>query len=129
MQYVDRWEQYIHQRFGEMRTDGQRRRLRLVKDLSKASIKILPNDDFYPLSELKPVSRSRLRMLSPELAEAYAHKTERTLSRDLNALEKMDLVWSDGEGWWPNSDSVLAFMPPQVRADADSIGGGMHRSW
>jgi Fic family protein len=129
MQYLDRWEQYIHQRFGEVTTDSRRRQLRLIKDLSKASIQVLPQHTLYPLPWIEPVPRSRLRMLSPELAEAYARKTERTLSRDLNALEKMGLVWRTDDGWWPNSDSVLGFMPPQVRAEADGIGGGMHRSW
>jgi len=129
MQYVDRWEQYIHQQFGETRTDSRRRQLRLVKDLSKASIEVLPNHHLYPLPRIGPVPRSKLRMLSPELAEAYARKTERTLSRDLNALERMGLVWRSEDGWWPNSDSVLGFMPPQVRAEADGLGGGMHRSW
>jgi Fic family protein len=119
MQYVDRWEQYIHQQFGEASTDSQRRQLRLVKDLSKASISIVPH---HPLPSLDPIPRGRLRHLSPELAEAYAHKTERTLSRDLNALERMGLVWRSEYGWWPNSDSVLGFMPAQARAhDGDSF--------
>jgi len=130
MQYVDRWEQYIHQQFGETRTDSQRRQLRLIKDLSRASIETLPNHQLYPLPWIEPVPRSKLRMLSPELAEAYAHKTERTLSRDLNALERMGLAWRSEDGrWWPASDSVLGFMPPQVRVEADGLGGGMHRSW
>ena len=130
MQYVDRWEQYIHQQFGETRTDSRRRQLRLVKDLSKASIDVSPSHPLYPLPWIEPVPRSKLRLLSPELAEAYAHKTDRTLSRDLNALERMSLIWRSEDGsWWPNSDSVLGFMPPQVRAEADGLGGGMHRSW
>jgi len=125
MQYLDRWEQYIHQRFGEVTTNSQRRQLRLIKDLSKASIQVVPHHLLYPLPQIKPMPRSKLRKLSPELAEAYAQKTERTLSRDLNALEKMELVWRNEDGWWPSSDSVLAFMPPQVREE----WGAMHRSW
>jgi len=113
MQYLDRWEQYVHQRFGETRTDAQRRQLRLVKDLSKASIETPPN---HPLPRLSPIRRGRLRRLSPDLAEAYASKTERTLTRDLNALERMGLIGRMEDGWIPNSDSVLAFMPPQARA-------------
>jgi Fic family protein len=113
MQYVDRWEQYLHQRFGETRTDGQRRQLRLVKDLSKASIVTVPH---HPLPSLRPIPRGQLRRLSPALAEAYAKKTERTLTRDLNALERMGLIVRSEHGWLPDSDSVLAFMPPQARA-------------
>lgn len=112
MQYVDRWEQYLHQRFGETRTDSQRRKLRLVKDLSKASIQTSAR---RPLPDLKPIPKGELRRLSPELAEAYAGKTERTLARDLNALERDGLIRRWKEGWVPNSDTVLAFMPPQAR--------------
>jgi Fic family protein len=119
MQYVDRWEQYVHQRFGETSTDAQRRQLRLVKDLSKASIEATPN---HPVPNLQPKSRAELRRLSPDLAEAYAGKTERTLTRDLNALERMELILRTPEGWIPRSDSVLAFMPPQARSrDRDNL--------
>lgn len=119
MQYVDRWEQYVHQRFGETRTDGQRRQLRLVKDLSKASIVTVAH---HPLPSLSPIPRGQLRRLSPALAEAYAKKTERTLTRDLNALEGMGLIVRSERGWFPDSDSVLAFMPPQARArDGDEF--------
>lgn len=119
MQYLDRWEQYVHQRFGETSTESRRRQLRLVKDLSKVSIKTAPN---HPLPRLLPVARNQLRRLSPELAEAYARKTERTLSRDLNALERQELISRTPEGWVPNSDTVLAFMPPQIRAgDGDEL--------
>lgn len=119
MQYVDRWEQYVHQRFGDTSTDSQRRQLRLVKDLSKASIETVPH---HPLPFLRPIPRGKLRLLSPTLAEAYAHKTERTLSRDLNALERMGLIYRSERGWYPDSDSVLAFMPPQARArDGDEF--------
>jgi Fic family protein len=116
MQYVDRWEQYLHQRFGETRTDSQRRQLRLVKDLSKASIQRTPQ---HPLPRLKPIPKGELRRLSPALAEAYASKTERTLTRDLNALERDGLIWQWEGGWVPNSDAVLAFMPPQARTHDD----------
>jgi Fic family protein len=116
MQYVDRWEQYVYQRFGEARTDGQRRQLRLVKDLSKASIEERPS---HPLPDLRPIPKEEIRRLSPALAEAYARKTERTLTRDLNALEQEGLILHWDEGWVPNSDSVLGFMPPQARARGD----------
>jgi hypothetical protein len=85
----------------------------LVKDLSKISIQTMPN---HPLPNLEPVPRAKLRRLSADLAEAYAGKTERTLSRDLNSLERMGLILRRPDGWVPSSDSVLAFMPPQARS-------------
>lgn len=119
MQYVDRWEQYVHQQFGETSTDSRRRQLRLVKELSKVSIQTVPG---HPLPSLHPIRRGQLRRLSPALAEAYAKKTERTLTRDLNTLEKEGLIFRTEIGWYPNSDSVLAFMPPQARArDGDEF--------
>jgi hypothetical protein len=109
----------VHQQFGETSTDSRRRQLRLVKDLSKASIQTVSN---HPLPSLRPVPRGELRRLSPALAEAYAQKTERTLTRDLNSLERMGLIFRSERGWYPNSDSVLAFMPPQARArDGDEF--------
>lgn len=116
MQYVDRWEQYVYQRFGETRTDSRRRQLRLVKDLSKASIQGTPR---HPLPSLREIPKEEIRRLSPALAEAYAHKTERTLTRDLNALEHEGLIEYWETGWVPSSDSVLAFMPPQARRRDD----------
>lgn len=119
MQYVDRWEQYVYQRFGEAKTDARRRQLRLIKDLSRASIEATPN---HPVPTLRAKTRGEIRRLSPELAEAYAGKTERSLTRDLNALERMELIRRTPEGWIPRSDSVLAFMPPQARSsDRDSL--------
>jgi hypothetical protein len=109
----------VHQQFGEMSTDSRRRQLRLVKELSKASIQTVPG---HPLPSLQPIRRGQLRQMSPALAEAYAKKTERTLTRDLNTLEKDGLIFRTEFGWYPNSDSVLAFMPPQARArDGDEF--------
>ncbi len=109
MQYADRWEQLVHQTFGEIRSDPDRRRLRLVKDLSRASI--VPADG-VGLPDLKPIPRSELRHLSPQLAELYAAKTDRTLTRDLDELVSRDLIRRQDGGYVPASHRVLAFMAP-----------------
>lgn len=45
------------------------------------------------------VEKSAIRRLTPEIAEQYAGKEERTLSRDLGALERLDLIeYIDGRG-------------------------------
>jgi Fic family protein len=108
MQYVDRWEQYVYESFGEIHSDSERRRLRLLKDLSHVSIK---RDEDHPLPALIPVSRDEIRHLSPKLAELYAGKTDRTLSRDINALLERGLIERRTRGYVPASDQVLAFMP------------------
>lgn len=108
MQYLDRWQQYLHECFGEIRSDSERRRLRLVRDLSEAGIQ---RDEDHPLPDLVPVSREAMRHLSPQLAELYAGKTERTLSRDLNALLERGLIERRPGGYVPAVDQILAFMP------------------
>jgi Fic family protein len=108
MQYVDRWEQFVYETFGEIRTESERRRLRLVKDVSRASI--VPADG-VGLPKREPVPRHELRHLSPQLAELYAGKTERTLSRDLEELVERGLLQRVEGGYEPASNRVLAFMP------------------
>jgi len=107
MQYEDRWEQYVYQRFGPLSTESQRRRLRLVKDISRASM--VTAGDALPM--LIGVPRSRLRLLTPELAALYSTKTDKTLTRDLNAVLDMGLIERRREGYVPASDIVLAFAP------------------
>lgn len=97
-QFADRWEQYVYQRFGEVKTVSARRRLRLMLDISRHG---------------EPVPRSALRHLTPSLAEMYATKTEKTLTRDLNVLRKMDLVRTMRPGYLPNDQVILGFMPPR----------------
>jgi hypothetical protein len=46
----------------------------------------------------EPIPRKGLPALSPELAQAYAG-TERTLSRDVNALKEMGLIERVPKGW------------------------------
>lgn len=108
MQYIDRWEQFVYETFGEIRTESERRRLRLVKDISRASI--VPADGIgFP--ERMPIARAELRHLSPQLAELYARKTERTLTRDLDDLIERTLIRRRRDGYVPASDRVMAFMP------------------
>jgi Fic family protein len=95
-QFADRWEQYVYQQFGEGKTESQRRRLRLVLDISAA---------------IKPVPRSEMTRLTPELAAMYATKTDKTLTRDLNVLRKMDLLRRQRAGYVPRNDVILGFMP------------------
>jgi len=109
MQYADRWEQFVYETFGEIKGTAERRRLRLVKDVSRASI--VPADGVgFPT--LKPIARGELRHLSPQLAELYAGMADRTLTRDLDELLRRDLIERRPEGYVPASDRVLAFMAP-----------------
>jgi Fic family protein len=94
-QYSDRWEQFIYQTFGDTHTQAKERQRRLVLELSKHD---------------GPVPRRDLVRMTPELFEAYLG-TERTLSRDLNALERLGLIRRTRAGWIPEREQIMAFQP------------------
>ncbi len=107
-QFSDRWEQYVYETFGELRTKADRRRLRLVLDLTKE------HEETF-----EPVRKRALRRLSPALSEAYAGKTEKTLTRDLNAVLSMGLLGAEGGGYVPRDWIILAFRPDRRDADGE----------
>lgn len=95
-QFADRWEQYVYQQFGRTTTPARVRQRHLVLEMSKADA---------------AVSRVELRRLSPELVEMYHGKTEKTLTRDINALSEMELVRRVSAGYVPNKGVIEAFHP------------------
>jgi Fic family protein len=106
-QFEDRWEQYIYETFGgDTRTPARARQLRLILELSKLAV---------------AVPRPKLTTLTPELAAAYAGKTSKTLSRDLNALKKMGLVVRVRGGFEPNRNAILAFLPLRKRSGLGAV--------
>ncbi len=90
------WENYVHEVFRDRNKPADIRRRHLVLDLSEQD---------------RPVRRQQLRRMTPRLAEAYATKTDKTLSRDLNTLLEMDLVKRDSDGVVANKEKILAFLP------------------
>jgi Fic family protein len=99
-QFDDRWEQYVYRRFGELRTETDRRRLRLTLELSKR----------HPES----VARSDIPILDPRLARAYAQKTAKTLTRDLNAIRKLGLIERTSDGYRAQKDVIRGFQPKRI---------------
>jgi Fic family protein len=102
-QREDRWEQYVYQQFGELRSEADRRRLRLVLEVSRAA-----RDQGHP------VPRSEIRWLTPKLSQAYDGKTDKTLTRDLNAIRDLELLARTRRGYEPNEQVLLGFLPPSV---------------
>jgi len=94
------WENFIHSRFHGKHGEAAERRKRLVLDLSDRS---------------GPVRRSGISSMSARLARAYATKTDKTVTRDINALVTMDLVVRTPEGLVANRDLLLAFSRPAQR--------------
>jgi Fic family protein len=90
------WVNYVHQKFRRKNTASDVRRRDLVLRLSK-------RDGFVP--------RDELRSMSPELADAYAGKTQRTMSRDLNILKDMELIERKRGAVRARREVILAFLP------------------
>ena len=74
---ADMWTNYVHMCFRDRSGRADIRRRHLVLDLSA-------HDEV--------VARRDIRLLTPRLAEAYAGKTDKTITRDLNVLSSMGLV-------------------------------------
>lgn len=101
------WTNYVHSLFTDSTATAKRQR-----DLVLA----LPFDDFIP--------RSKLTALTPGLAQAYATKKSKTVTRDLNALEKMELIERSPKGIRARREIMLSFMPrvaPGSENDRDEL--------
>ncbi len=90
----DVWTNYVHRQFRGRSSPTDIRRRYLVLDL--------PDDG-------KLVRRRDIRLLSPRLAEAYAGKTDKTITRDINALDKMELIVKTTRGIFANNGIIEAF--------------------
>lgn len=95
------WENYVHSSFAGPTTPTHSRRKHLMLDMPWG-----------------PVARHDLRRVSPRVAEEYATKGDRTLSRDLNALEDMGLIRRRGRDYVANRSRILAFLPPLADPEA-----------
>lgn len=90
----DVWTNYVHQKFRDRSGVANTRRRHLVLDL--------PDDG-------QPVRRRDIRLLSPRIAAAYAGKTDKTITRDINALDGMKLIVKTTQGISANKGIIEAF--------------------
>lgn len=90
----DMWTNYIHTKFRDRSGPADTRRRRLVLDLSERD---------------GPVRRRDIRLLTPRLAEAYSGKTDKTITRDLNALSEMGLITRTKQSISANKEIMRAF--------------------
>jgi Fic family protein len=101
------WTNYVHSLFLGSTVTSKRQR-----DLALA----LPSDEFVP--------RSQLTTLTPRLAEAYATKKSKTVTRDLNALEEKELIERGPKGIRARREVMLSFLPrvaPGGENDRDEL--------
>lgn len=96
------WENYVHTTFKDMEGPTAHRQRKVVLDM--------PADT--------PIPRSELRRLSPRVAEAYAGKGDKTVSRDIRILIELGLLRRTAKGYKTNRHVVEAFLPPRT-VDAD----------
>jgi Fic family protein len=90
------WINYIHDLFRNKDSAANVRRRRLVIDLTGKN---------------EPVPPSKIRHVSPRIAEAYAGKTDKTVMRDINYLVEIGLVKKTKKGIRPNIEIMSAFLP------------------
>jgi Fic family protein len=96
------WRDFAHEMFSDKTSPSDTRRRHLILDLSEQS---------------DPVTFAKLREISPRVAAAYASKTDKTFSRDLNALEEMGLLLKTQDGSYrAKKEVILAFLPPRAAA-------------
>jgi Fic family protein len=69
------------------------------------------------LANAGPTPRSKIRLLSPAIAEAYGGKGPKTLSRDLNRLRQMGLIELRRGGFRPMFSLVRGMRPFSVSSD------------
>lgn len=93
------WTNYIHDMFRDKNSPADVRQRRLVLDLSK---------------DEKPVPISKINRISARIAEAYANKTYKTVTRDINALITMGLVEKKGKEIRAKKEIIQAFLPQTI---------------
>ena len=92
------WKDFVYSRFRQHSAPRARQR-RIVLDLSK----VKENNGWVDVASIS--------LLTPRLAEEYARKTRKTLTRDLNFLEEEQLIQRINGRVRANKDIVLAFLP------------------
>src|SRR4030042_2172900 len=64
----------------------------------------------------QPAAPAEIKLLTPEIAQAYARKTPKTVSRDLNALRELELIEIGRSGVRARTETILSFLPPKKKA-------------
>lgn len=99
------WRDYVYEMFRDQRSESGQRQRDLLLAMGTRPWHV--------------ISRKDLTDLSPDLARRYAGTSERTLSRDLNALVEKGLVVRMDEGYRARIEVVLAFLPPRKVTDEE----------
>jgi len=90
------FDHFVHDRFAARISPADLRQRDLVLDLAQRE---------------EPVPLAQIPLLTPRLAKAYAGKTRKTLTRDVNAVVEVGLVERTPSGLRARREAVLAFLP------------------
>ena len=90
------WRNYVHELFKNRNSATDTRRRHLALDLGARG-------DW--------VQSADIQELTPQLAKAYANKTAKTVQRDLNALQKMELIAREPRQVKARREIILSFLP------------------
>ena len=108
IQLMIAWQNFVFARFRqERRSPALNRRRELVLALT---------------DQQEPVPRTALRHVGPAVAELYAGKTDKTLTRDINWLLKQDLIERQPGGYRARTDRMRSFRPPSAGGVGDRAG-------
>ncbi|MDO9416214.1 Fic family protein [Pararhizobium sp.] len=99
------WEHYVHSQFHDKKTAADHRRRDLVLALGE-------RDEWIKLTDLP--------MLNTTLAVEYAAKTEKTISRDLNVLQEMQLIRKAPRRVRANQQRIKAWLPWSALGNGDA---------
>lgn len=94
------WRDFVYEEFRMIKGPVPERRRALLLELSS-----LP----------QPAAASELLTLSPSLAAAYAAKTLKTLTRDLDELIRMGLARKQDDKFAACREVILAFLPVRLK--------------
>jgi Fic family protein len=101
-QWAMTFDHFVHDRFAARISPADLRQRDLVLDLAQCA---------------EPVPLAQIPLLTPRLAKAYAGKTRKTLTRDVNAVVTAGLVERKPSGLRARREDVLAFLPQRRVAD------------
>ncbi|MEM9400326.1 MAG: Fic family protein [Verrucomicrobiota bacterium] len=93
------WRNYVHESFQDKNSVAEVRQRRLALDLAQ-------QQEHVPISKIAE--------LTPRLAKAYANKSPKTISRDVNELVKIKLVEKTSKGIRARKEIILAFLPSRA---------------
>ena len=90
------WINYVHDQFKGKNSPADTRRRALALALSEHG---------------EPVGRKEIQTLTTELAQLYADKTRKTITRDINVLLEMELAMKVKNKFTSQREKILAFLP------------------